>query len=172
MPRRLRIIFFAGSVLYIGSFFLMAVYFTKGQGILLDPLRGWECANIALVHPWESSALSNLSDAPFAWTALMLSGLINPIFLLTAIRVWRQGARREFLTLAVIVLIMIPFCWVVFHDAGLRPREGYFLWILGMILVLFSGFCCRRQENLFSETLPGDQTNETHVKRNSLFDPG
>jgi hypothetical protein len=33
---------------------------------------------------------------------------------------------------------MAPFCWVVFHYENLYPREGYFLWILGMLLALFS----------------------------------
>jgi hypothetical protein len=29
---------------------------------------------------------------------------------------------------------MIPFCWVVFYHYGFYPREGYFLWLFGMLL--------------------------------------
>jgi hypothetical protein len=36
------------------------------------------------------------------------------------------------------MLLMIPCCWVVFHDEKLYPREGHFVWIIGMLLVLFS----------------------------------
>jgi hypothetical protein len=34
--------------------------------------------------------------------------------------------------------MMIPFCWIVFHYENLSPRLGHFLWILGMLLVLFA----------------------------------
>ncbi len=38
----------------------------------------------------------------------------------------------------VVVLAVIPFSWGVFYYEDLYPREGYFLWIFGMLLVLFS----------------------------------
>ncbi len=40
--------------------------------------------------------------------------------------------------LRIVVILMIPFCWVVFHYESLHPREGHFVWIIGMLLVLFS----------------------------------
>jgi hypothetical protein len=36
---------------------------------------------------------------------------------------------------------MLPFCWISF--LLFHPREGYFLWTLGMLLVLFSSFQTR-----------------------------
>ena len=33
---------------------------------------------------------------------------------------------------------MMPFCWLAFYTESLYPREGYFLWTVAMILVLFS----------------------------------
>jgi len=30
----------------------------------------------------------------------------------------------------------MPFCWVAFYAVELHPREGYYLWTLGMIVVL------------------------------------
>ncbi len=146
MPKRSRTIFLTGLALYAVSFFLLAVSFdgSKRDPFALDPLHGWLCANIALVEPWNT--LWKLSKAPFAWAALLLSGLINPVFLITVILFWRQRARRMALMLAIAVLALNPFCWIVFHDEGLHPREGYFLWVLSMVLVLFSGFSSRRKD--------------------------
>jgi len=36
------------------------------------------------------------------------------------------------------VVVMIPFSCVVFHYEHFYPREGYFLWVLGMLLALFA----------------------------------
>jgi len=33
---------------------------------------------------------------------------------------------------------MIPFCWIVFYNERLYPREGHILWVAGMVLALFS----------------------------------
>jgi hypothetical protein len=38
--------------------------------------------------------------------------------------------------LRIIVILLIPLCWVVFHYENVRPREGCFLWIAGMLVVL------------------------------------
>jgi hypothetical protein len=38
---------------------------------------------------------------------------------------------------------MIPFSWVIFHYENYCPREGHFLWILGMLLVLVSGLAVK-----------------------------
>jgi hypothetical protein len=39
---------------------------------------------------------------------------------------------------------MMPFCWVVFLAMELHPREGYYLWTLGMVVVLFAEGLGRR----------------------------
>ena len=51
---------------------------------------------------------------------------------------WWEGNRRPFKILRTITLLMIPFCWVVFYDGRLFPREGHSLWVAGMVLALFS----------------------------------
>jgi len=45
---------------------------------------------------------------------------------------------RTVAILRIVVLLMMPFCWVVFHDHESYPREGHFLWLFGMVLVVFS----------------------------------
>jgi hypothetical protein len=37
-----------------------------------------------------------------------------------------------------VILLMLPFCWIEFLYWHVYPREGYFLWIGAMLLILFS----------------------------------
>jgi len=69
---------------------------------------------------------------------MIVSGWINPVFLaFVCINVFGGKAWMANVLRAIIPL-MIPFCWVVFHYQHLIPREGHFLWIVGMLLVLYS----------------------------------
>ena len=43
---------------------------------------------------------------------------------------------------------MVPFSWAVFVYEKLYPREGYFVWIIGMLLVLFSRELARGEDRL------------------------
>jgi hypothetical protein len=75
---------------------------------------------------------------PFEYLAVLVSGWINPVFLIAtvlALSPRRQGLARAFRT---IVVVMIPFCWIVFYCDSVYPREGYFLWTAGMLVVLFA----------------------------------
>jgi hypothetical protein len=72
------------------------------------------------------------------YVSLLLSGWINPIFLVALFYVFRGQHHRAVTILSVVILLMIPFCWVVFLYEDFFPREGHFLWIIGMLLVLFS----------------------------------
>ena len=58
----------------------------------------------------------------------------------TAARVYDVHLRNEraVAILKIIVLLMIPFCWVALHDFDGYPREGHFLFLSGMPLTLFS----------------------------------
>jgi len=74
----------------------------------------------------------------FEYVALVISGWINPVFLIVVALMLRGGYQRTEAILKVFVLLMIPFGWVVFYRYSFYPREGHFLWILGMVLALFS----------------------------------
>ena len=39
---------------------------------------------------------------------------------------------------AIIVILMIPACWIVFYNHNLYPREGHVVWIAGMVMALWS----------------------------------
>jgi hypothetical protein len=123
-------LFWAGFLMYAASFFLVAV----SEGSLFGDInaRGAVCAWAMLIGPF-SDAKALLHPSIFTlvnYFSGVISGLINPIFLVAVVR--RSVVLRN------VVLLMVPFCWIVFYHVRLYPREGYILWIIGMLLVLFS----------------------------------
>lgn len=128
-----RLFFVIGFVLYAGAFFLSAVFETGSA-----PLRGYDCALVTLIQVWTRDSRAIIHEEPVTYISLMVSGWINPLFLITAIFIAFRKARRLANVLRIVILLMIPFCWVAFHNVKVRPREGHFLWIFGMLLVLFS----------------------------------
>jgi hypothetical protein len=70
--------------------------------------------------------------------AMLASGSINVSFAIAVIlRVSRRHPRAVAVS-RLLVLLMIPCSWVVMYNEAARPREGHVLWIIGMLLVLFS----------------------------------
>jgi hypothetical protein len=134
---RRRHVLWIGLSLYGLSFFLVAVK-DSSFGITM---RGYECALNTFFGPWEPDAHSY---GRFSFLSLLISGWINPVFLITAIFVWFSRLQPVITVLRIVVVLMIPFCWVVFHYEGVYPREGHFVWVIGMLLVLFSGEIARR----------------------------
>ncbi|MGA7916712.1 MAG: hypothetical protein WCA00_15870 [Candidatus Acidiferrales bacterium] len=123
--------FWIGLTLYALSFFLFAV---DESGFLAgSPVRGYFCAELAF-HSWvDFRAMApggEFADNRFAFVCLLITAWINPIFLFYCIRPIRILRRA--------LLPMIPCCWIFFYYEGLIPREGHVLWVLGMLLVLFS----------------------------------
>jgi hypothetical protein len=115
--------------MYAASFFLVAAGEIRVRG---DVVPGYTCAYVTLVYPWV--AAKSLHDASLLilvrYFAVAVAGLINPVFLVAAIRrglLWRA-----------LLLSMIPSCWIVFYFEKLYPREGHALWVAGMLFVLFS----------------------------------
>jgi hypothetical protein len=123
-----------GLTLYAGSFFLMAVGHFHGS-----PLPGYYCAWIALMFPWGQNLFGHqgLFENQFLdYLGVLLSGSINPTFLVAALFVFLRPSARTTRLLAIAVLAMIPFCWIVFYYHDMYPREGHVVWIAGMLLVL------------------------------------
>jgi len=118
-------------MLYVVSFFLVAIK-VNFPGFTM---RGYECANDELLAPWDANTTF---DGRFDFLSTLISGWINPVFLITAIFVSLDRPRRLIAVMRIVLILMIPFCWIVFHYEGVYPREGHFIWILGMSLVLFS----------------------------------
>jgi hypothetical protein len=128
---RQRHIFWIGLLLYAVSFLLVAVV----HSFTGFTIPGYSCASSALLSPWEPD---EDSDGRFAFLCLLISGWINPVFLITAIFVFFGGWKRLIAVMRIIVALMIPFYWISFHYEGVYPREGHFVWIAGMLVTLFS----------------------------------
>ena len=127
--------FAAGLLIYVFSFFLAAV----GP----EPIPGYSCAVAALVLPvTEPQNPAQPSDwlrrLAVRFVVIKVSGLINVVFVLATISGLAVRLEGWFKPLRILVLLMMPFCWVAFYTEALYPREGYLLWTLGIILVLFS----------------------------------
>lgn len=128
-------LFYFGLVIYLASFFLVGAG-GPGQAPPSHGSRGYFLAWWALLIPWINIDLWTKGLGPILMPATAVSGLINPIFI-SGVFTLVVGYRRAFAVLRVIVLSMMPFCWPLFF-MGFRPREGYFVWTLGILLVLFS----------------------------------
>jgi hypothetical protein len=133
-----RALFWVGLLVYIVSFFL----FWGGCRVPgCGPSRGYLAAIFALVLPLKENPFSVgwiFHDMIFEYVALVISGWINPVFLIIVALMLRGRYQRTEAILRIIVLLMIPFCWVVFYHYDFYPREGHFLWLFGMVLTLFS----------------------------------
>jgi hypothetical protein len=131
--KRQRIVFWTGLLLYVASFFLIAVVGLRGGE------TGISSAQAALLYPWTHLNGMLLRKNPLEFFSILISGWINPFFLITIILMSRKQFPQTIAILRIIILLMIPFCWIVFYYEELYPREGHFLWVTGMLLTLFSG---------------------------------
>jgi hypothetical protein len=124
------IVFGWAMAAYALSFALAAV--SRGGAAV----PGYYCAFVTFVRPLVMD--SRFFEGKTAeHIALLISGWINIAFLASLAIRWRSGNGRAFRVLRTTTLLMIPFCWIVFYDEGLCPREGHVLWIVGMVLALF-----------------------------------
>ncbi len=131
-----RILILLGMVLYVVSFFLTGVKDaaaapgTKG-------MPGYECATTTLMAPWGSEGLNLLRETPVDFFALLFSGWINPLFVITVVVLLVRPHGWLAWTLRIVLLAMFIAPWIVFYKAHLHPQGGYFLWTAAMALVLF-----------------------------------
>jgi hypothetical protein len=122
-------------LLYVASFFLNAVMMPPSS----DPaatMRGYECAWVALAYPIIFIGMISKGLGPLLLPSLFLAGTINLVFLAAVVALW-MGHLPAFRRLRAAAIVLLPSCWGVFF-CGWRPREGYFLWTLSMLVVLLS----------------------------------
>jgi hypothetical protein len=138
-----REVLYIGLALYGVSFFLIAVATLNAYGgAYAAPMRGYDCARFALGLAWGPNLFGHqglFEDRPLDYLGVLLSGWINPTFLVAALFMSLRPLARIARILAIGTLAMIPFCWVVFYYHHFYPREGHLVWIAGMLLVLLEG---------------------------------
>jgi serine/threonine protein kinase len=121
------------------SFALSAVNPASGSND--KPYPGWFCAFFSLVEAKQlilANGMHRLKDTLLAYS-LLISGLINPVFLVSLLlRIWKR-VRKPAAILIGISLAMQVCCWIVFALSHLMPREGYALWVVGMLVASIAG---------------------------------
>ena len=112
----------------------------SGWSFEVSAMRVFPDAFYSLLLPWGPNSFGQgiFEGKLFQYFPLLISGWINPLFLIAAVLGFLGRHERSFAALRIVVVLMIPFCWVVFYYEDLYAREGHFVWILGMLLVLFS----------------------------------
>ena len=145
--RRKNKIFWTGFLIYTASFFLQSV-----DGFTNQPTRGWFCAFATLIYPWAELEAKLVRGLPFVFSppeyvSILIAGLINPIFLFSIFLSATDQYRRLAATLKVVLLLMVPFCWIFFYLKHLHPLGGHFLWIFGMLVTIFSYELSKIAEN-------------------------
>jgi hypothetical protein len=128
-----RIVLVVAMVLFVASFFVTAV----GGGIA-PSILGYECASMTLFAPWGPDGLRSLREEPLLYIALLLSGWINPVFLITMVLLRKKSTTNAGGKLRIVLLLMLPVCWIVFSKEHARPGFGYFFWTAAMVLALYS----------------------------------
>jgi hypothetical protein len=126
-----------GIILFIVSFFLTAVKDVNAAPGASGE-KGYFCAYITLSIPLGHDGWQMLRETPVNYFAVLLSGLINPVFVITVVLSLLKPQGRPGAILRIVLLFMFAACWIVFYRAHLRPQAGYFLWTAAMLLVLFS----------------------------------
>jgi hypothetical protein len=127
----------AGIALFVISFILPAVKEVSASSAS-QGTPGFTCATLTLEMPWSKDGREMLKQLPVRYFSILLSGWINPAFLVTMGLVLIKPRWRPTIVLRYVVTFMFVFCWIVFYQVHLYPRQGYFLWMFGILLALYS----------------------------------
>jgi hypothetical protein len=138
-----RILYWSGLALYLISFFLFSVV-NRG---FLEGVRGYWCA-IDSVEFGSSFLVDRIQNPHRTLVVLSLtqgislfaSGVINPAFALYVLTFTFRPQTKSVRFLRFFVVALLPFCWIFFISSWseFMLREGYFVWTLGIVMVLFS----------------------------------
>jgi len=107
-------------------------------------MPGFMCAFYAFFLPLEEAQNALIYNVPIPvppvpYLSLVIAGWINPVFFIAAFLMLAEIHQRLLVVLKVAVVLMIPFTWLFFATFRMfYPREGHFVWVAGMLLVLFS----------------------------------
>jgi len=145
MTSKIRAVFFwGGIILYLCSFSLPAIM--EVDTSIVRP--GYDCALMSILVVGMIPDLFrfgySLLHCVLETAAIILVAPINLVLLLYAIASPFRPADRTVHVSRILIPLSIPFSWVIFHYEDYRPVEGHFLWVLGVLLVLVSGYSAAR----------------------------
>jgi len=122
-------------IVFAISFFLPAIWIPH---VTSHTATGYWCAWVTLVSPWTADGLKDLPTAPIKYFSILLSGWINPLFLISIVLSRGESTRKLSRTLRTVALCLMPACWIVFFTQGVYPFVAYFIWTVAMLAALFS----------------------------------
>jgi hypothetical protein len=129
---------FIGLALFGASFNMVAVKEASNKGNTAGIL-GYKCATLSLSAPWGGSDSQKMrQQTPALWFSLLISGWINPAFLLGLLVMLAAPQQRWALLFRCLIALMFIACWVFFYKVHLVPLQGYYVWMAGILLALFS----------------------------------
>jgi hypothetical protein len=129
-----------GNAAYIASFFFPAAVLYGPGAKSLGSLSGIECAFMSL-QPVQDLFHNGIGSgtADLALSAQLISGLINPVFLINIILLARNPESKPAAILRIVLLFMLAAPLVYFyHGIDVRPLVGYFLWTTAILMVLLN----------------------------------
>jgi hypothetical protein len=137
------LVFWTGLAVYALSFLLHGVgVIPFSGGGSSSPMRGYLCAVNAAFFPLYllvanfASPKLNANEI-VGLVAALIGGLINPLFWITVVHVVRNR-QDTVATLRLVLVVMFLCCGIAFYALGIVPREGFLLWVLGILLVVAS----------------------------------
>jgi len=135
-PKR-KSLFILGSVFYACSFFLRVEDLHLLSEGYFDH-TGWHYAYVFLINSWKNMADIHGARDVILFVVSVLIGWSNPLFLISLILLRNEKYSHAGSLLRRIVLAILVLSGWFFYDSKVLPREGYALWVLGMVLMLFS----------------------------------
>jgi hypothetical protein len=149
------ILLLAGIGLFAFSFTLPAIREIAKPGATPNVMRGYDCAVTALLVPWGKDGFTIMRSDPLTYFSVLFSGWINPLFVLAVLFVVIRPAWRINAVFRVLVPLMFIFCWIVFFKIHFQAYTGYWLWMAGVLLALWSQTGCRHNPRRENGDAPG-----------------
>jgi CDP-diglyceride synthetase len=137
------ILLLAGVGLFAFSFTLPAIREIAKPGTTPNVMRGYDCAVTALLVPWGKDGFTIMRSDPLTYFSVLLSGWINPLFVVAVLLVLIRSSWRVNSVFRVLVPLMFIFCWIVFFKIHFQAYTGYWVWMAGVLLTLWSQAACR-----------------------------
>jgi hypothetical protein len=132
------ILFLAGLALFAFSFTLPSIRELAKPGATPNKMLGYDCAITALLVPWGKDGFTIMRSDPLSYFSILLSGWINPLFLIALVLALVRASWRVNQLLRIIIPVMFIFCWIVFYKIHFRAYTGYWVWMAGVLLALWS----------------------------------
>lgn len=129
------ILVLCGVVLFAYSFMQPAVREASASPGAVG-MRGYTCATVTLVTPWGKDGAKMLHDSPGDYFSVLISGWINPAFVLVLIFTLIRPTSTVASVLCLLVVLMFAACWVIFIRHHFVALAGYYMWMGGVVLAL------------------------------------